>query len=178
MLFRNPDSTSYEFSLVGRCLFLMFSSIDFTTFKLHRSGTTTCIFASAGLPGPLAVDAGPLSAGVVECATKDDGQEVNVGDIPVRPAYTLRGQVALSDRKPIPPDMRINLFADRVPDSQTLILSPDGFLEFKGLARGVYRLGPSVEGYEPMDTQSMEFLIEGDVSSLNLLLRPATSMKR
>jgi hypothetical protein len=119
-----------------------------------------------------------LSAEVVEFATKDDGQDVNVGDIPVRPAYTLRSQVVLSDRKSIPPDMRINLFADRVPDSQTLILSPDGFFEFKGLAPGVYGLGPSVKGYEPMDTQSMEFLIQGDVSSLNLLLRPAASMKR
>ena len=119
-----------------------------------------------------------LSAEIVECATKGDGQDVNVGDIPVRPAYTLRGKIVLSDGKPIPPDMRINLFSDRVRDSQTLRLAPDGLFEFKGLTRGVYSLAPSVRGYEWRDNQSMELLIEGDVSNLAVLLQPATPMKR
>jgi hypothetical protein len=118
-----------------------------------------------------------LSAEIVECATKGDGQDVNVGDIPVRPAYTLRGKIVLSDGKPIPPDMRINLFSDRVPDSQTLTLAPDGLFEFKGLGRGVYSLSPSVKGYEVQDTQSTELLIEGDVSELAVFLQP-TPMKR
>lgn len=113
-----------------------------------------------------------LSAEIVECATKDDGQDVDVGDIPVKPAHTLRGKIVLSDGKPIPPDMRLNLFADRVPDSQTLTLAPGGLFEFKGLARGVYSLSPSVKGYEMRDTESLELLIEGDVSNLALLLQP------
>ena len=119
-----------------------------------------------------------LSAEIVECATKGDGQDVDVGDIPVRPAYTLRGQIVLSDGKPIPPNMRVNLFSDRVPDSQTQTLTPDGHFEFKGLGRGVYSLSPSVKGYEVQDTQSMELLIEGDVSNLAVWLQPATPMKR
>jgi len=119
-----------------------------------------------------------LSAEIVECASKDDGQVVNVGDIPVRPAYTLRGKIVLSDGKPIPPDMRLFLSSDRGADSQTLTLPPDGLFEFRGLARGVYRLLPSVKGYEVRDTQSMEMLIEGDVSNLAVLLQPATAMKR
>ena len=119
-----------------------------------------------------------LSAEIVECATKGDGQDVDVGDIPVRPAYTLRGQIVLSDGKPIPPNMRVNLFSDRVPDSQTQKLTPDGHFEFKGLGRGVYSLSPSVKGYEVQDTQSMELLIEGDVSNLAVWLQPATPMKR
>jgi len=119
-----------------------------------------------------------LSAETIECATKDDGQDVDVGDIPVRSAYTLRGKIVLSDGKPIQPDMRLNIFPDRVLDSQTLILSPDGLFEFKGLARGVYSLSPSVKGYEVPDTQSRELLIEGDVSNLTVLLQPATPTKR
>ena len=119
-----------------------------------------------------------LSADVVEFATKEDGQDVNLGDIEVRPAYALRGKVVLSDGNLIPPDMRINLFSDRVPDSQTMTLSPSGVFEFKGLTRGVYTLAPSVKGYEVRDRQSTEILIEGDVSNLAVLLQPVTPMKR
>jgi protocatechuate 3,4-dioxygenase beta subunit len=119
-----------------------------------------------------------LSAEVIECATKDDGQDVNVGDIQVKPAYTLRGKIVLSDGKLIPSDMRLSLFSDQVPDSQTLVLAPDGLFEFRGLARGVYSLSPSVKGYEVRDTESSELLIEGDVSNLAVLLQPATPVKR
>ena len=119
-----------------------------------------------------------LSAETIECATKDDGQDVNVGDIPVRPACTLRGKIVLSDGKPIPPDMRLSISSDRGSDNQTLTLPSDGLFEFRGLARGVYSLFPSVKGYEVRDPQSMELLIEGDVSSLAVLLQPATPVKR
>src|SRR5260370_30308636 len=107
-----------------------------------------------------------LSAEIVECATKDDGQDIDLGDIPVRPANTLRGKIVLSDGKPIAPNMRVNLFSDRVPDNQTVMLAPDGLFEFKGLTRGVYTLSPSVKGYEPRDAQSLQLLIEGDVNNV------------
>src|SRR5260370_32201357 len=97
-----------------------------------------------------------LAAEIIECATKDDGQDIDVGDIPVRPANTLRGKIVLSDGKPIPPSMRVNLFSDRVPDNQTVMLAPDGLFEFKGLTRGVYTLSPSVKDHEPPDTQPMQ----------------------
>jgi len=113
-----------------------------------------------------------LVADIVECATKSDGQDLKLGDISVRPAYTLRGKVVLSDGKPIPPDMRINLFSDRVPDSQSLTLASTGVFEFKGLGRGVYRLLPSVRGYEARDPQSLELLIEGDVNGFETSLQP------
>jgi hypothetical protein len=119
-----------------------------------------------------------LFAETVECATKDDGQDVNVGDIAVRPGYTLHGKIVLSDGQPIPPGMRVNVFSDRVPDNQTAMLAPDGLFEFKGLARGVYRLSPSVKGYEVRDAYSMELLIEGDVSNLAVVLQPASPVKR
>lgn len=119
-----------------------------------------------------------LAADIVECATKDDGQNVNVGDIEVRPAYSLRGNISLSDGNPLPRGTRISLFADRVPDRQTLILPPDGHFEFKGLARGVYDLSPSLKDYQHQDIRSSELLIEGDVSDHNVVLEPETKARR
>lgn len=119
-----------------------------------------------------------LSAEIIECATNADGQDVNVGDILVKRGYSLRGRVVLIDKKQIPSDMRISLFADRVPDSQTLMLEPDGVFEFKGLTRGVYSLLPSVKGYDVTDARSEELLIEGPVNNFKILLAPALSLKQ
>jgi hypothetical protein len=119
-----------------------------------------------------------LAAAIVECATRNDRQEINVGDVPVQSAFALRGKIVLSDGKPIPPGMRVNLSAGSVPDSQTLTLAPDGLFEFKGLARAVYRLTPSVKGYEPRDPPAMELLMEGDVSNMEVLLQPAAALNR
>jgi hypothetical protein len=113
-----------------------------------------------------------MASEIVECATQDDGRDVDLGDIPVKQAYTLRGNVVLTDRKPIPPDMHMNLFSGRIPDSQTLVLPPDGKFEFHGLGRGVFALTPSVRGYEPGEGVSLEILIDQDLSNLELPLQP------
>ena len=115
-----------------------------------------------------------LAAELIECETKDDGQEVNVGDIQVKPALTLRGRVLLSDGKPIPPDMRVNLFADRAWDSQSAIIGEDGSFEFKGLAKGVYGVAASVKGYGLPDGVTGEVLVGRDMTDLVIRLQPAT----
>ena len=114
-----------------------------------------------------------LAADLVECETKDDGQVVNVGEIQARPGFTLRGKVVLSDGKEIPPEMHMNVFGDHVGDSQTFVLGADGRFEFKGLARGVYDLAPSVKGYQLTDGRTMEKLIDQDVNDLTLRMLPA-----
>jgi hypothetical protein len=118
-----------------------------------------------------------LAADVVECETKDDGQEADVGDIPVKPGFTLRGKVVLSDGKPIPPDMHMNLFSDRTDDMQSAVLSPDGRFELKGLAAGVYELAPSVRSYRGPDGPS-EVLVHRDVDNLVVTLDPAPPAPR
>lgn len=75
-----------------------------------------------------------LAADLVERETRDDGQLLNIGDIQVKPAYTLRGRVVLSDGKAIPPDMRVSLSADQAWDSQIVTMDSEGRFEFKGLA--------------------------------------------
>jgi hypothetical protein len=114
-----------------------------------------------------------LAAEPIEFETRDDGQEINVGDIPTRPAYTLRGRVVLSDGKEIPPDMRINLFSDRLSDTQSLVLPADGRFEFKGLAGGVYELTPSVKGYKLPDDSAGEILVRRDIENRIITVQPA-----
>jgi len=86
-----------------------------------------------------------LAAELVECETKDDGQIVNIGEVHVTPAYTLRGRVVLSDGSSIPPDTRVTLSADRAWDTQMASLAADGGFEFKGLSKGVYSLGAGLK---------------------------------
>lgn len=118
-----------------------------------------------------------LGSDAILCATKDDGQVVNVGDIPVKPAFSLHGKVTLSDGKPIPPDMHVNIGADRGSDTQTAIIAADGQFEFKGLLRGAYDLWASVKGYKTHGSQPMEVLIEGDGAYQDLLLDVASKKR-
>jgi len=117
-----------------------------------------------------------LAAKITHIATKDDGQDIDIGEIAATPSHTLRGKIQLADGAPIPPNMRVNVFADRVNDRQTLTLPPDGTFEFKGLAKGVYSFGPAVKGYQPQDPERpTEFLIEGDQKDFNVTLYPAAT---
>jgi len=71
-----------------------------------------------------------LGAGTTPCETKDDGEMVDIGDLPLKAAHTLRGRIVLTDGKPVPPGMRITLSADV--DSQVAPLAGDGSFEFRG----------------------------------------------
>ena len=83
----------------------------------------------------------------VECDTKADNQDVNIGDIQIKPGRRLRGKIILSDGKPIAGGMRVFIAADRAFDSQTASLRPDGSFEFTGLPPGKYGVNASVRGY-------------------------------
>lgn len=113
------------------------------------------------------------AADLIECETKDDGQVVNVGDIQVMAAYTLRGRVVLSDGKPIPPEMHVNLSADRAWDSQSVVMDSEGRFEFKGLASGVYTLMPSMRKYMLADQYGQEVLVNRDIDNLVLTMQPS-----
>lgn len=88
--------------------------------------------------------------GPVECVTKTDNEDVNVGDTHITPGFRLRGKVVLSDGKSIADGMRVFISADTTQDSQTALLRPDGSFEFAGLASGKYVVAASVKGYRPL----------------------------
>lgn len=114
-----------------------------------------------------------LAGDAVPVETKDDGEEVEVGTINLRTAYTLRGKVVLSDGKRIPPDMHVTLSSDAGSDSQIAKLAEDGSFEFRGLLKGVYRIAPGVRGYKPKDDFYGEVLINGDSKRIVVPMSPA-----
>jgi hypothetical protein len=119
-----------------------------------------------------------LATEVVECETKDDGQIVNVGDVQVSPAFTLRGKVVLSSGNSIPPNTHIKLGADRSwMDDQMAVLAPDGSFEFKGLAKGVYSLGVGIKNYWMPEGSTGEVLVNRDVEGVSVLLEPTAPRK-
>jgi Carboxypeptidase regulatory-like domain len=87
----------------------------------------------------------------LQSATKTDEEDVNVGDIQIKPGYRLRGKVVLSDGAPIANGMRVFISSASVFDSQTTTLAPDGSFEFGGLAPGKYEVNASVKGYRAAD---------------------------
>jgi hypothetical protein len=115
-----------------------------------------------------------IGADAVVCETRSDGQEVNLGDIQLKPAYTLRGRVLATDAKPIPPDMRVTLGAERRMDSQVATIGPDGRFEFRGLPAGIYNVTPSLRGYRLPDAPWLfvERMVNKDVNDFVIRMEP------
>lgn len=114
-----------------------------------------------------------FAGGVMPCETRNEGEEVDVGDIHLLPGYTLRGKVALSDGKPIPPETRVTLTVDWGCDDQMTVLAPDGTFEFKGLAKGVYSLAAGVQGYSLADERiGAEVLVDRDRKDIVIRMEP------
>ena len=122
----------------------------------------------------LAVNPDSLSEpGVAEprfLSTGHDGEVVNVGDVVLKPGYTLSGRVVLSDGQPVPADMRLTLATDRF-GGRTVTLPPDGRFEIKGL-KGAYTVLPQVRGYRVPDGVYLETLVERDIAGLTITLVP------
>ena len=114
-----------------------------------------------------------IGADVTPVETKDDGQEVDVGDIELKRAYTFKGRVVLTDGKPIPPDMRVTLGADQAWDSQIAPIAADGRFEFQGVPPGIVSLSPAVKGYRPVESSGVEALVKKGVSDFVIRMEPA-----
>jgi hypothetical protein len=109
-------------------------------------------------------------APIVEATTAKDGEEVDLGDLPVTPAVQLRGKVVLSDKSTIAPGMRITISTERGADSQTAILAPDGSFAFGGLAKGTYTVLASVRGYRSAEGTPASVTLDGDMTDFTLAL--------
>jgi hypothetical protein len=115
------------------------------------------------------------AADPVECKTTRDGEDVNAGDIRIHPGYRLRGQVSLSDAATVADKMRISIDADRIWDTQTVIIGRDGRFQFTGLPAGNYKLWTSVRGYQMSGQQrQVEVAVDRDIDNLAVKLEPAS----
>jgi hypothetical protein len=118
-----------------------------------------------------------IGADVTACETKDDGQIVDLGDIALTTAYTLRGRIVLNDGKPVPPDMHVTLNADRAWDSQIVPVNADGTFNLKALPKGEYGIAASVKGCRLAQGFGTEVLVNRDVSDLILTMEPGTPVR-
>jgi protocatechuate 3,4-dioxygenase beta subunit len=114
----------------------------------------------------------------VPVETADDGQEISVGDIRLRPSFTLRGKIVLSDGKTIPPGGRVTLSADWGMDSQMVSIDADGNFEFKGLPSAVYTVSVAIKGYKPPSNYGVEVLVNRDRSNFVIRMQPAPAQPR
>ena len=107
---------------------------------------------------------------------KSDGQDVDLGDIPLKPAHTLSGKVVLVDGKTIPSPMQVAIVADRSRETQVVTIGSDGAFHFQGLPDGIYTIWPSVKGYRLVDEcsacGSIDRLVRGEVNDLVLKMEP------
>lgn len=107
-------------------------------------------------------------------ATKRDDEEVNIGDIEIRPGFRLGGKVTLSDGAGIADGMRMTLGSRDAWDSQTVTIGRDGRFEFVGIPAGKYDINPSVRGYRSQsDDDLIDTTIDRNREDLAITLAPA-----
>jgi hypothetical protein len=110
----------------------------------------------------------------VECATKSDQQEVNIGDIQIQPGHHVRGKVTLSDGSALPDGMRITINATKGFDSQTVIIGQNGSFDFASLPTGDYEIFTSVRGYRLSGSQrTISKTVNADIDDVAIALDPA-----
>jgi protocatechuate 3,4-dioxygenase beta subunit len=148
------------------------SSYDELRFGTRKDGT----FAITSVPAPeqwilFAKMESLASKGATEPVaiwTEGNREDVNLGDVLVRPGYRLRGQVVLSDGSAVANGMRASIAYDQTQDVQTMVLPADGRFTFEGLAPGKYTVWASVKGYRA--EQDTDMVVTRDVDGVVLKL--------
>jgi hypothetical protein len=62
---------------------------------------------------------------------------IDLGDLTIQPALTVRGRIALADGKPMPPHTRVYLSRQDAWDSTSVETGADGSFSFSRLSPGV-----------------------------------------
>lgn len=113
---------------------------------------------------------------LVICSTANAKQQVDLGNIEVKPGHRLRGHVLLDNNNAIPSGTRITIESERAWDFQTVTLGPDGRFEFADLFAGDYTITPAVKGYSlPDGTRSIPVSIDRDVDDWSVVLAHQTN---
>jgi hypothetical protein len=114
------------------------------------------------------------ATGLFECATKKEGEDLDIGDVRVAPASRVRGKVILDDGKPVPAGLRIILNADPGFDSQSASINADGSFDFRGVAKGIYGLHTLVPGYRLADqgARHTELAVNSPVEAIEIKFVP------
>jgi len=114
--------------------------------------------------------------------TGKTGSRHNFGELEIKPAWRVAGQIKLSDGAPIPPNTRLFLGREEAWDHTEAELSADGRFEFTGVPTEAVGLSVRVPGYKfSKRNASLDWLNGGlvgrvtqDLPDLVLLMEPGT----
>jgi Carboxypeptidase regulatory-like domain len=110
----------------------------------------------------------------VECTTKKDGEEVDLGDIAIQPGHRVHGKVVLNDGASVAGGMRVGISSDKAWDTQSVRLAPDGQFEFIGVPGGKYEIFASVRGYREAEKDAGAIQVDHDIDNFVLALNRVT----
>ena len=79
--------------------------------------------------------------------TGTDGTTVNLGDLKIGPAYSLKGRIVTADNQPLPNRTRVMISLEDAWDNQETRADDDGHFEFHGLPSESVSLSLRVTGY-------------------------------
>jgi uncharacterized GH25 family protein len=95
-------------------------------------------------------------------STSAEASTLDLGDLEMSPAYTVRGRVLLSDGQPVPGRTRIYLSLENGSDSKNTTLDPDGWFEFLGVPADQVSITLRIPGYRvSAKNPSKDWLNEG-----------------
>ena len=77
-----------------------------------------------------------------------DGETLDVGDLTVRPGFTVAGEIRLKDGAPIPDKTRILLSRENAWDSQQVMAETNGQFRFEGVPAELVMLSTRIKGYK------------------------------
>ena len=80
-------------------------------------------------------------------ATGGDDTTVKLGDLTMRPAFTVSGRVVLADQKPLPGDTRLHLSLEDAWDYQEATVAEDGSFEFEAVPAESVSFSIRISGY-------------------------------
>lgn len=105
------------------------------------------------------------------------GSTLEVGDLPVIPAYTVKGHVVLSEGERIPPGTQIMLSREDAWDHQQVELYANGSFEFTGVAAEIHSLNVTINGWKLANENtsldlyndySLVGMVSGDINQLRV----------
>ena len=110
-----------------------------------------------------------------------DGATTDLGDLPVVRGHRIKGQVLLTDGKPIPEKTRLSVSREDAWDFQQVELDAQGRFEISSLPTERYSLNIFLRGYRmssknhSIDSQQPDQLsgtIDQDIDTLKILMEP------
>ena len=119
--------------------------------------------------------------------TAEDGAILDIGDVEVKPAAVVEGQIRLRDGKPIAPKSRVMLGREEAWDTLQQTVDETGHFRFVGVPPELVSLSARVNGYrlsernaslDPMNPFHLIGLIDKDKTDLVIDLEPGKQLTR